>query len=311
MCEDFPAKDRAETRKHRKIRLEMILSIISIVVGLVLLIYPWVSNYLMQKNSKASGVVYDEQIEEAEDAELKEAWAAARAYNEKVQHSQVELTDPFDPTALTAEDMDTASDYNNVLNLNNDGCMGYIDIPSINVYLPIMHSTSAESLAAGAGHLSGSSLPIGGESSHCVITGHTGLSSAKLFTDLTELEEGDMFYLHILDKILAYQVINIQIVEPTDTEYLRIQDGRDLVTLVTCTPYGINTHRLFVTGERTEYVVETYQAEEAKAADKIVNSVWMRSYCTAIAVGLCIVVVLWIVSVIIRKIIRYKKKSCE
>ena len=283
-------------KKRRLPRIDTIAIFICILAGVVMLIYPWASNYMMQKNAKESIVAYEESVADVGDTELESGWEAAWNYNEKVQHSQVQLTDPFDPTALTAEDMDTASDYNKVLNLNGDGVMGYIDIPAINVYLPISHGTSNESLAAGTGHLSGSSLPIGGESTHCVITGHTGLTSAKLFTDLTELEEGDLFFLHVLNKTLAYEVVEIQVVSPDDTEPLLIQDGRDLVTLVTCTPYGVNTHRLFVTGERTEYVVEAYAQEEEKAADNMVSSEWMRSYTQAILIGLAIVAVLGIVA---------------
>ena len=296
-------------KKRKFLRPDTIIIALSILAGIAMLIYPWASNYLMQKNAKESIVAYEESVADVEDTELESEWEAAWDYNTKVQHSQVQLTDPFDPTALTAEDMDTASDYNKVLNLNGDGIMGYIDIPAISVYLPIFHGTFDESLAAGTGHLSGSSLPIGGDSTHCVITGHTGLTSAKLFTDLTELEEGDLFFLHVLDETLAYEVVEIQVVKPDDTEPLLIQDGRDLVTLVTCTPYGVNTHRLFVTGERTEYTVEAYAEQEDKASDNMVSSEWMRSYTRAILIGLAIVAALGIVAAIIRRMLRKRRRK--
>ena len=163
--------------------------------------------------------------------------------------------------------------------------MCYLEIPCINVNLPVFHGTAASTLERGIGHLEGSSLPVGGKSTHAVLTGHTGLNNAKLFTDLTEVKEGDLFFLHTLGKTLAYRVINIEVVLPEETQDLLIQSGRDLATLVTCTPYGVNSHRLFVTGIRTKYTPE--EKENAKD-DRSKDSQWMNEYKKAAIIGLAI-----------------------
>lgn len=184
---------------------------------------------------------YSEKVAGIDDNQYDAIWAAAEAYNE----SLVENPASF---AMTEEEQEA---YEQLLDVGN-GVMGYIKIPSIDVTLPIYHGTDEAVLQVAVGHLEWSSLPVGGESSHCVISGHRGLPSAKLFTDLDKLYEGDTFSLYILDEVLTYEVDQIRIVEPQELEELTIEAGQDLCTLVTCTPYGVNSHRLLVRGHRVE-----------------------------------------------------------
>lgn len=263
--------------------IKMIFPVLFCLGGLAMLLYPWISNYLYENRADGEVSAYEEQVEKTDDSEKQEILKKAREYNNILTESKVQLTDPFDEE----EAKDNGLDYNNILNVNGDGMMGFIDIPKINVYLPVYHGTSKVVLESGIGHLEGSSLPVGGENTHAVLSGHTGLSTKKLFTDLTEIKEDDLFFLHVLGDVLAYKVISVDIVEPEDTTLLSIQKGKDLVTLITCTPYGVNTHRLLVTGERTEYNEKVQ--EEADSEKTPTQSLWMKSYTKAITIGLCIV----------------------
>lgn len=263
-----------------------------------MLLYPWISNYLYENRADGEVSAYEEQVEKTDDSEKQEILKKAREYNNILTESKVQLTDPFDEE----EAKDNGLDYNNILNVNGDGMMGFIDIPKINVYLPVYHGTSKVVLESGIGHLEGSSLPVGGENTHTVLSGHTGLSTKKLFTDLTEIKEDDLFFLHILGDVLAYKVISVDVVEPEDTTLLSIQKGKDLATLVTCTPYGVNTHRLLVTGERTEYNEKVQ--EEADSEKAPTQSLWMKSYTKAITIGLCIVVGMIVFLLILTKLCR-------
>ena len=161
--------------------------------------------------------------------------------------------------------------------------MCYVDIPKINVYLPVQHGTDADTLENSVGHVVGTSLPVGGSSTHAVLSAHSGLASSKLFSDIDQLEVGDVFYIHVLGEALAYKVDAINTVLPTDTSLLQIADGKDLVTLVTCTPFGVNTHRLLVRGYRVPYLPEQ---EAAAAEEKPAASSWMRHYLTGLGIGL-------------------------
>ena len=163
------------------------------------------------------------------------------------------------------------------------GVMAYVDIPKISVYLPVQHGTEAETLERAVGHVVGTSLPVGGESTHAVLSAHSGMASSKLFSDIDQLTEGDIFYIHVLGEVLAYEVDSINIVLPTDTSLLQIEEGEDLVTLVTCTPFGINTHRLLVRGHRVPY---TPEQETTAAAEKPVASSWTQHYLTGLGIGL-------------------------
>ena len=229
---------------------------------------------------------------------LEEMLEKAREYNEKLASSHVVLTDPFSGETNGGI---SEKEYYQLLNLDNTGVMCSLEIPSIDVDLPVYHGTSNSVLEKGVGHLEGTSLPVGGKDTHAVFTGHTGLNKAKLFTDLTELQKGDQFYIRVLDKILAYEVCRIDVVLPEDTSKLSVVDGQDLVTLVTCTPYGQNTHRLLVRGKRTKYSPKAYEKERAKK--KAGRSQWMRTYQKAILLGIGITsVVLFIISFIRKKL---------
>lgn len=226
-------------RKH----LPTLLLVLVFLVGLSLLLYPTVSDYLNTLHSTRAITDYVEQVADLDDELYEEILESAREYNEKLQHR---------PWSLELKEEADIEEYQAELNVGGSGQMGYIEIPNIDCLLPIYHGTSDGTLARNVGHLEGSSLPVGGESTHCVLSGHRGLPSARLFTDLDRLVEGDTFLLHILDKTLTYEVDQIRIVEPEDTEELAIVEGKDYCTLVTCTPYGVNSHRLLVRGHRIE-----------------------------------------------------------
>lgn len=230
-----------------------IIAIIITLLGIGTLAYPKISNYLAEINGSQVIREYAEAIGKYSDEELAAAWAAAEQYNESLTGSPVH--DPF----LEGSGMALQDDYLEILDLG--GIMGYVEIPKISVYLPIYHGTGEDALNKGIGHLEGSTMPIGGPDRHSVLTGHTGLVNAKLFTDLVELEKGDLFYIHVLGQILAYEVDQIKVVEPHVTEDLRRGiDKKDYSTLLTCTPYGVNSHRLLVRGIRTDYKPEVHDA---------------------------------------------------
>lgn len=252
-----------------------------------MILYPLVSNDLYEKNQSHVLAVYDETVAQAEAAELSEALEAAHAYNTLLTSGTAILTDPFDPEVALDP---TVEPYASLLNLSGDGMMGYVEIPKIDVYLPIYHGTTTQVLEQGVGHLQNTSLPVGGAGSHTVITGHTGLAGKRLFTDLTELGEGDVFYFHILGETLAYQVYQTEIVEPTDTSLLVVQPGRDLATLLTCYPYGINTHRLLVFGERVPYEEAVVQQAVQEQTEPPAESIWQQEYERAVVLCLAIYV---------------------
>ncbi len=242
--------------------LTTILISLFFLAGLSLLLYPFVSN--QWNNYRQSRLIsnYDTALSEQEAAggvDYTAEWEKANAYNEALLPSI--LPDSFAVAAAADEDSEEHQEYMSCLNLLGDGMMGYVEIPKINIRLPILHTTDAEVLEQAAGHLEGSSLPVGGENTHAVISAHRGLPSASLFTDLDKLEEGDHFLLYILDDILCYEVDQILVVEPDETESLAVQEGQDLVTLLTCTPYGVNSHRLLVRGHRVPYEPEVIEDE--------------------------------------------------
>lgn len=276
------------------------MRILMLIAGIGLVLYPWISNYLYEKSASSQVNAYKRAAESLSDDEYEDLLKQAKLYNQVLAESHVVLTDPF-TQKLTK--YSTEMDYNKVLSLDNSKIMGYLEIPCISVNLPIFHGTSHEVLEKGIGHLEGTSVPIGGKSVHAVLTGHTGLSSAKIFTDLKELEKNDLFYIHVLGKIFAYKVEEINIVSPEDTSKLVIVDGKDFVTLVTCTPYGVNSHRLLVRGERTNYNVEEYtQAFKNHHTD----SEWMKAYKKALVIGISIVLMIICVAGIFHIFSKYK-----
>lgn len=262
--------------------VKKILVTLFIGASLVMMFYPWISNFVNQHQADITVDNYKKKEKSLSEEQKEEMWKKAQMYNADLAKNQVELTDPFveSKSAIKSDLI-----YNNLLNIDKSGMMCYLEIPCINVNLPVFHGTAASTLERGIGHLEGSSLPVGGKSTHAVLTGHTGLNNAKLFTDLTEVKEGDLFFLHTLGKDLAYRVIEIEVVLPEETQDLLIRKGKDLVTLITCTPYGVNSHRLFVTGIRTKYTPE--EKENAKD-DRSKDSQWMNAYKKAAIIGLAI-----------------------
>ena len=208
----------------------------------------------------------------------------AIAYNEAIQPG-AQLSDAFSNEAL----LWASEDYKNQLNVTGNGIMGYVNIPSLNIHLPIYHGTDSKTLEKGIGHLLGSSLPVGGDTTHSILTAHSGMASQKMFSDLPQLKIGDVFYLEVLGETLAYQVDQIKTVLPYDVTYLGIEEGRDLCTLVTCTPFGVNTHRLLVRGTRIPYEEAEEIVEETTPADVKPVSTWEQEYLKGLYIGLAAV----------------------
>lgn len=224
----------------KKKKFSDFLLIIVFLVGLSLLLYPSVSDYWNSFHQSRAIASYTEQVAQLDSGEYEAAWDAAVEYNHALEEKVINFV-------LSEEQKE---EYENLLNVADNGVLGYIDIPSIDCYLPIYHGTEDVVLQIAIGHLEWSSLPVGGEGTHTVLSGHRGLPSARLFTDLDKMVEGDIFLLQVLDETLTYEVDQIRIVEPDQLDELQIVKGEDLCTLVTCTPYGVNSHRLLVTGHR-------------------------------------------------------------
>lgn len=259
---------------------KFLLVLLLFLVSFVLILYPFIANYVFEHRTDSLVQSVEEIAEEIDDSERQSQLDQARQYNEVIASGHVQLKDPF-----AAETGDGSSDnYDSLLCMTEEGVMGFIRIPSIEVSLPIYHGTSEQTLEVGAGHLQGTSLPIGGPSTHSVITGHTGLSSAKLFTDLIEMKEGDIFILSVYGEKLVYEVDQIKTVWPFELDELTVTPGEDYCTLVTCTPYGVNTHRLLVRGRRTSDTEDSYNKESFKA--KAVESKWMQEYKRDVLVSL-------------------------
>lgn len=282
---------------------QKIIPILIVLFGFALLSYPFISNFIFERSAGSTIKSYEKQAKTYDQKQKDKALKEAKEYNQALTRSAVQLTDPFKTKKSDGETMV----YNNILNLDQSGVMGYLEIPCISVDLPIYHGTDAEILERGVGHLAASSIPIGGKSTHSVLTGHTGLSSAKLFTDLTEMKKGDLFFINVLGQTLAYKVDQISVVRPKDTRKLRIVDGKDYVTLVTCTPYGVNDHRLLVRGVRTKYV----KNQKTNIRQRNKDSQWMGTYKRAIAIGLAIVIVLVLSGKVYQKIRRKKTEKYD
>ena len=240
-------------------------------VALGLLLYPLMGELLNEKYHSDVETTYTAAIEDTDDAELTAQREAAEQYNAMLSGATITEGGASAPPLPYAEQLTVG------------GVMAYVDIPKINVYLPVQHGTGAETLEKSVGHVVGTSLPVGGSSTHAVLSAHSGMASAKLFSDIDQLELGDKFFVHVLGDTLAYEVDSINTVVPTDMSLLQIEEGKDLVTLVTCTPFGINTHRLLVRGHRVPYT----PAQEAEdAAEKPAASSWTQHYLTGLGIGL-------------------------
>ena len=239
------------------------------VAALGLLLYPLISEAVNAKYHSDIETAYTAAIEETDKAELTAQREAAEQYNAMLSGATITGGGASAPPLAYAQQLTVG------------GVMCYIDIPKIGVYLPVQHGTDADTLERAVGHVVGTSLPVGGASTHAVLSAHSGMSGAKLFSDIELLEMGDIFYIHVLGDTLAYQVDNIATVLPADTALLQVEDGQDYVTLVTCTPFGVNTHRLLVRGHRVLYEPE----QAAEAAAQPVASSWTRHYLTGLAAG--------------------------
>lgn len=272
--------------------LGTVLPAVVFVVGLAVMLYPCVSDIWNQLRENSLMDAYDEAVAALSDDELAALWDAAVSYNEAL--------DPQFSDAFTGEDLPADDEYWQLLDVAGTGVMGYVEIPSIDVRLPLYHGTSAAVLEHGLGHLGGTSLPVGGAGSHCVVSGHRGLPSALLFTNLDQLAQGDTFSFHVLGRTLTYEVDQIQVVEPDEVSSLRPQVDGDYATLLTCTPYGVNTQRLLVRGHRVEGVDN---AAHVNAAAQLSRSLGLRG---KIAIAL---VALLIVAVIVRLMTRRDKRE--
>lgn len=245
---------------NKKSNISSVILIVVFVIGLSLLLYPSISNYWNSFHATRVITDYNEAVADMTEEDFNAFWDAARQYNRDL----LSISNRY-----IMSDEQTAR-YMSLLDVADNGVMGYIEIPSIRVNLPIYHTVEEEVLQTSAGHLPGSSLPVGGESTHCVISGHRGLPSAKLFTNLDRLVEGDTFMLNILNDTLTYEVDQIRIVLPDELYDLEIEPGMDYCTLVTCTPYGINTHRLLVRGHRVETQVDAKVTNEGLRIEPLV-----------------------------------------
>lgn len=251
-------------------RLSRVAAFVALAVGIAFVAYPFVSNAIIraaqEKVAKENIVI----ATSTDDGRLAEEAAAADEYNDALSNSRTIVTDPFDPDASNS----VLGEYDSILDIAGDGVMASIEIPEIGIFVPLYHGTSDGALAKGAGHLPQTSLPVGGASTHCVVAGHTGLPSVRIFDDLDRMHEGSIIIINVLGKRLGYEVYGIEVVEPDETDSLAIAEGRDLLTLVTCTPYGVNSHRLLVHAERCELPAELASAP----AGQLVASppIWKR-----------------------------------
>ena len=264
--------------KKKKGNFTTLLLILVLLAGLSLLLYPSVSDYWNSFHQTRAIATYAEEVANLNQDQYDEIWAAAESYN-------ASLTDRVNAYLLSDAQKE---EYQQLLNVSGLGVMGYIEIPSIDCSLPIYHGTEESVLQIAVGHLEWSSLPVGGESTHCVLSGHRGLPSAKLFTNLDKLQTGDIFMLRVLDNVLTYEVDQILIVEPQETGALRIEERKDYCTLVTCTPYGINTHRLLVRGHRIDNI------EEAKTVRVTADAIQIEPLLVAPVVAIPILLLLLI-----------------
>lgn len=278
--------------KKKRVSISTILLVLVLLIGLSLLLYPSFSNAWNQRHQSQVIVTYNQDIEKLQKEEYSRIWQSALDFNKT-------LLSRVNDYVLTEQQKER---YQSELNMSGVGIMGYIEIPKIDVYLPIYHGTDEAVLQVGVGHLEWTSLPTGGESTHCVLSGHRGLPSATLFTNLDDLVVGDTFVLTVMNEMLTYEVDQILIVEPDETKDLLIQEGKDLFTLVTCTPYGINSHRLLVRGHRVE------NAEETVVRRVTADAVQVEPLVVASIIAVPVLLILVAAALMIDRIQKRKKK---
>lgn len=253
--------------------------VVLIGLGVILMGYPWFSNWLYQHHVASSANVYEQYAAESGTSEITKQLETARRYNQELLNSRVMLTEPYCDISLPEDIL-----YGDVLDPAKNGIMCFVEIPKINVSLPVYHGTSEEVLKKGVGHMEGSALPIGGVGNRPFLLAHTGMNTSRMFSDLTGLSEGDLFYIRVLNLCLTYRVCEIQTLLPEEADELYPDEERDLMTLVTCTPYGVNSHRLIVTGERISDA-EVEKVDVPMQTADWNGSAWMRAYLKAILLG--------------------------
>ena len=269
-------------RKH----MSTIIAVLIFITGLSLLLYPTVSNYMNSLHQSSVVANYSDKMKKMDKKEKQGEINKAKAYNKTLVLNDARFT----PTE------EQLAEYKSILNADGLGMMGYIVIPKIHLKLAISHTVDASVLQVGVGHLEGSSLPVGGKSTHCVLSSHRGLPSAKLFTELDLLKEGDIFYLHVYDQVLAYEVVKIATIEPDDYSLFEIEEGKDLCTLFTCTPYGINTQRLVVRGRRVDNTIDASKLHS--------DAIKINKYVVAICIAVLILSIEFTITKAIKKLKR-------
>ena len=284
----------------RKNTIIIICFVLVILLGAGAAAYPLIASINNEHAQSLVQVEYEEKLEQLDTSKIDAALAAAREYNKTISTVQIEDVDKI---------KESLPPYEDLLNLANNGIMGYIEIPAINIDLPIYHGTTGAAMEKGAGHMEGTSLPVGGVGTHAVISAHSGMASAKLFTDLDKLKLGDMFFITVCNQKLAYEVDNIAVVEPTDIDLIRIDTQQDYVTLLTCTPYGVNTHRLLVRGHRVEMAEEAIAEVEEKAEPAA--STWIEKYEQGILIGVAIFLGLLLIALLVYFTKRLKQRKDE
>lgn len=323
-----------ESEKKKKLKLSGIIfnAVIFLVflVGVALLVYPSLGNMISCVQQQQVVDEYQKQVAKMLKSDVAMQKQLAVDYNNALE--QITLQDPFSeetkPTEAETEPAQTIDEYYRALSINNENMMGYIKIPKISISIPIYHDATEVQLQKGIGHLKGTSLPIGGAGTHCVLSGHTGVPGNMLFTDLDKLEIGDKFYLHVLDEVLAYRVDSIKVIEPDDTSQIQIVPGKDFCTLLTCTPYGINSHRLLVRGERTTYtpgeddddvdVIEVTNAEGEVVETKLypkdyfeIFGIRVSQWVVYILIPALFLLIMLIVVIVVRKKLKHTKEKQE
>lgn len=266
-------RKKAKRPRHQQI------AVLTFFMGILILLYPSTATRInrMRQTQVVDG--YISRVMSLSEAEKQRLWVEAEYYNRKLKNNGAVMTEPFD----AEEERLTNEEYMRCLNAEENGMMSYLDIPSIKVHLPVYHTTSSEILAKAVGHVRGSSLPVGGKDTHCVLSAHTGVAGNRLFTDLTEVNVGDTFSITTFDKTLVYRVYQIETVLPENTHSLMIREGKDLCTLITCTPYGINTHRLLVHGIRIE------KSDAAKRKPDMTDKRKILFWCVLSGISLAII----------------------
>ena len=285
-----------------KSKIATFFVVLFFIAGLGVFNYPVISTLYNQLHEGTVMASYDEKVAQMEQEELDALYKQAQDYNRKIAEEGPTVQDAFEQGETVEDEL-----YDQTLNMEGSGVMGSIEIPKIHVFLPIYHGTSPDVLEVGVGHLQGSSLPVGGDTTHSILTGHRGLPSAELFTNLDQLEEGDIFYIHILRKTLAYKIYNIETILPEEVENLIIEEGKDLITLVTCTPYGINSHRLLLHAERTVYEEPEKEINTAEARSQNLWKWLLEQKSFLISAAVLVLLLLYLILSFIRNIIKKGK----